>query len=444
MSVVSQDFGAVDQPALPSYRSAFLTAMVTIACLFGVALGWGMFAHLDAAVVTNGVVLAESQRKTVEHLEGGILERLRVRAGDRVTEGQIVATLDATQTREALAQFQSDLSARIFEIWRLDAEERNAAELREADLSAGVDAIPEPERLARSASERRLFASRLRAHEAQVRSLERQIDQLSAQMSADRAQASAFDRQARLWQKERDISGALVDKGAIPAHKLFELDRTIAATEGNRDEHLGLVEAARQQIARARAEIETLRSQRVAEAGARLSEALREKEGLESRIRAGQDVLERHNLRAPQNGRVVEIFTITPGAVLGSGAPLMEIVPDEDRLVIETRLAPESIDTVHVGRKATVRLVAYKRAQAPLLDAAVSYVSPDLLVDPADGSTYFDARVTIDPEEVAALKDAEVVAGMPVEIAIRTGERRAGEYFLEPLLRHIRKAFREE
>lgn len=155
-------------------------------------------------------------------------------------------------------------------------------------------------------------------------------------------------------------------------------------------------------------------------------------------------MLERHNLRAPQAGRVVEIFTITPGAVLASGAPLMEIVPDEDRLVIETRLAPEAIDTVHAGRPATVRLTAYKRAQAPVVDGEVSYVSADLLTDPLDGSNYFEARVTIGPEDLDGLGDAALVAGMPVEISIRTGERRAGEYLLEPLLRHMRRAFREE
>lgn len=429
---------------LPSYRGVFLTALLAIVCLFGTAIGWGMYARLDAAVVTQGVLLAESQRKTVEHLEGGILEKLWVKAGDRVEQGQIVATLDATQTREALAQFETDHTALIFEIWRLRAEEAGASALDRADLPEAAAAVPEAERARRIAAEERLFDARLRAHAGQLNGLNRQIDQLAAQVSADEAQAASSERQATLWREERDWTETLVKKGATPRQKLLELERTIAALEGDRDEYLGLAEAARQDIARARADIATLESQRVAEAGTRLAEASREMEGLESRIRAGRDVLERHRLRAPQTGRVVEIFTITPGAVVGSGAPIMDIVPEEDELVIETRLAPDAIDTVHVGRPATVRLTAYKRARAPMVDGEVSYVSADLLTDPMDGSNYFEARVTLDAEEVANLQDAELVPGMPVEVSIRIGERRAGEYLLEPLLRHLRKAFREE
>jgi HlyD family secretion protein len=429
---------------LPSYRSVFLTAMLAILCLFGTAIGWGMYARLDAAVVTNGVVLAESQRKTVEHLEGGILERLWVHAGDRVQKGQIVASLDATQTEEALAQFRTDLRALLFETWRLRAEEGGANRLDRADLPGDAWTIPEPGRALRTEAQERLFASRLNTHVSQIEATLRQIDQLHAQVAADEAQARATSRQAALWQEERDWTAQLVEKDAAPRQKLLELDRTIAALEGNRDEFLGLAEAARQEIARARAEMAALASQRVADAGSRLTEATREMQTLESRIRAARDVLERHRLRAPQAGRVVEIFIITPGAVVGSGAPLMEIVPDEDRLIIETRLAPEAIDTVHAGRQATIRLTAYKRAQAPVVDGEVSYVSADLLTDPLDGSTYYEARVTIDQDELSEHGEVDLVAGMPVEIAIRTGERRAGDYLLEPLLRHLNRAFREE
>lgn len=438
------DHAAFAAEPLQSYRPVFLTAIAAILCLFGTAIGWGMFARLDAAVVTQGVVLAESQRKTVEHLEGGILERLWVRAGERVREGQIVATLDATQTEEALAQFGTDLMALTFETWRLEAEAAGSARLDRARLPDTVGTLPAAERSRRIAAQERLFDARLRAHVGQIDALERQIDLLAAQAAADDAQAGASDRQVALWRQERDWSEELVAKGAKPRQTLLELDRTIAALEGNRDEFSALADAARQDIARARAEIDTLRSQRLADIGTRLTEAEREMESLESRIRAGRDVLERHKLRAPQAGRVVEIFTITPGAVVGSGAPIMEIVPDEDRLIIETRLAPESIDTVHAGREATVRLTAYKRAQAPIVDGEVTYVSADLLTDPQDGATYFEARVAIDPEGLDGLADAQLVAGMPVEVSIRTGERRAGEYLLEPLLRHMRRALREE
>ena len=154
--------------------------------------------------------------------------------------------------------------------------------------------------------------------------------------------------------------------------------------------------------------------------------------------------MERHLLRAPQTGRVVEITTVTPGAVLGSGQPLMEILPRDDRLVALVKLPPDAIDTVHVGQPARLQLTAYKRSTAPKVTGEVSYVSADLLEDEQTGDAYFEGRVTLDPDSVAELDGVLLTAGMPVEVSLTIGERRAGDYLLEPILRHFRRAFREE
>jgi HlyD family secretion protein len=399
-----------------------------------------MYARLDSAVVTHGVLLAESQRKTVEHLEGGILRELLVAPGDRVMDGQIVATLDATQVKEQLAQLQTERLALTFEVWRLEAEEAGAAAL---DLTKAPEAA-EPGRPAQIAAQQRLFDARRRTHLGQITALRRQVDQLGAQIEASAGQARAAERQLAIWAEEREMVATLVEKGATARQKLHELDRTIALLEGERDEHRALMAAAREDIARTQVEIETLDQQRLVEVAERLTEDRRLLEGLASQIRAAMDVLERSNLRAPQAGLVVQVHTVTPGAVIGSGVPLMEIVPDGDRLVAETRLPPDAIDTVHVGRPAKVRLTAYKRSQAPVIDGEVIHVSADLLEEERDGSTYFNARVSLDPGGLKALRDVDLTAGMPVEIAIRTGERRAGDYFLEPILRHFNRALREE
>lgn len=422
----------------PSVRPTFLTALATIVCLSAAGVGWGMFARLDSAVVSHGVLLAESERKTVEHLEGGILERLLVKPGDRVRQGQIVATLDATQTREQLAQFEADRTALAFDAWRLEAEQAGAVQLDPAT------APNLPGRNGRIAAETLRFDARQRAHVGQVASLRRQIDQLTAKAAANEAQARAAQRQIALWAEERASTSALVAKGASPKQKLLELDRIVATLEGDRDEARGLAEAAREDIARANADIETQGQQRLADIGDRLAEDRRVVEGLASRIRAAEDVLERHNLRAPQDGLVVDIRVKTPGAVIASGAPLMDIIPDGDRLVVQTRVSPDTIDTVHVGRPAKIRLTAYPRAQAPVALGEVSYVSADMLRDERDGAAYFDARVTIDPASLEELPGVHLTAGMPVEVAIQTGARRAGDYILSPLLRRMSNALHEE
>lgn len=429
-----------DEP-LPSWRPVFVAAMTLAACLTATVLGWGMFARLDAAVVAHGVLYAESQRKTVEHLEGGILRSLAVSDGDRVAEGEVVALLDSTQIEAQLAQLHAEARALASEIWRLEAEYAGRAVLDAATAPADPDEGRDGEVAAQAA----LFEVRLRAHAGQLAARQRQIDQLAAEAAASAARARSAVTQRESWRDERAKAARLVEQGAIPAQRLREIDRTIALLDGELGEAEGLAAAAREQIARTRAEMETLRQQRLVEAGEKLAEDRRRLAEVASQTRAAADVLERHRLRAPQAGVVVHIATVTPGAIVGSGVPLMEIVPDGDRLIAEIRLDPDTIDTVHVGREARVRLVAYKRAKAPTIDGEVIYVSADLLEDERDGSRYFAARVALDPDEVAGLgPDVTLAAGMPVEVAIRTGARRAGEYFVEPLFRHFNRALREE
>jgi HlyD family secretion protein len=423
--------------AQASYRPVFLAALALVACLVAALGGWGMYARLDSAVVTHGVLLAESQRKTVEHFEGGILRALHVAPGDRVAAGQVVATLDATQTEAQLAQLLVERTALRFQVWRLEAEEADLPRLDPAGAPGDAGAP-------QAAAEARLFDARRAAHAGQLTALARQIDQLSAQIAAYEGVARAAERQLAIWAEERATTASLVAKGASPRQKLMELDRTIALLEGERDESRSLMAAAREDVARTRAEIETLTQQRLVEIAEALTEGRRALAGLDSQIRAAEDVLERRRLRAPQAGRVIHIHTVSPGAVISSGAPVMEIVPDGDRLVAETRLPPEAIDTVHVGRPAKVRLTAFKRALAPVVAGEVIYVSADLLEDERDGATYYDARVSLDPLELAALGEVALTAGMPVEVAITTGERRAGDYFLEPIMRHFNRALREE
>lgn len=427
----------LDAPEL-SYRPVFMTAVLLAVTLFATAIGWAMWARLDAAVVTQGVLLAESQRKTVESLEGGILKRLTVKAGERVAAGQVVALLDTTQTEARLAQVEADRYAMAFEGWRLAAEDAGADRL---DPATAPEA---PDRAARITAETRLFDARLRNHLSQIAALQAQVQQLRSQIDGSEAQVRAAERQLTIWAQERTATATLIDKGAAPLQKLRDLDRTIALLEGNRDENRGLAAAARENIARAEADAATLRATRATEIAGRRTEIRRLLEGLESQAAAARDVIARGALTAPQAGLVVQIYTVTPGAIIGSGQPLMEIIPDGDRLIVETRLPPDAIDTVNVGRTARLKLTAYKRARTPVMTGEVIFVSPDLLKDERDGSSYFEARLSIDPADIAAQKDVLLTAGMPVEVAIRTGERRAGDYFLEPLTRHLGQALREE
>ncbi|GGF65936.1 HlyD family type I secretion periplasmic adaptor subunit [Paracoccus acridae] len=421
--------------ALPAYRPVFLTAVAMILFMTCTLGGWGIYARLDGAVVTQGVVLAESKRKTVENLEGGILSDLLVAPGDRVRAGQPVAQLDITQDRARLAQMQAERRALVLDIWRLGAEARG--------LPLDMAQAPQDDPVLTEA-QAELYEARLALHQGQIASMMRQADHLAAQAVANHAQARASQRQIESWTQELDNTEALVERGAATRQKVREISRNLSVLEGERDEYAALARANEQDGARIAADIVTLRRQRVAEANELLAQARRSLPALEAQISAAEDVLDRRTLRAPQDGLVVDIPVVTPGAVIGSGAVVMEILPDADALVIQARLPPEAIDTVHVGRKARVRLTAYRRATAPTIDGEVTYVSADLLEEPRDGSRYFEVRARLNATELEMHPEVALTAGMPVELAIQTGERRAGDYLLEPILRHLRKAMRDE
>lgn len=422
------------------YAPMFRAAMITILSLVIGATGWGMFARLDSAMIAQGVLFAESERKSIENLEGGILQELLVVPGDRVHAGQIVAVLDSTQALETLAQLDVDRQSLTLDIWRLKQELAGARRLDPSSVPLTVGQSDSE----RVASQQRLFDARLEAHEGGLSSLRLQIGSLRSQISAAQAQAVAAERQRDIWEEERASIATLIDRGAAPRQRLLEVDRTIAALEGISVERRHFARSGEKDIARLDADIETAIQARLADLATQLAEAQRLLDGTISRIRATEDVLERQKLRAPQDGVIVSVSTKSPGAILGSGVALMELVPENDRLVILARIAPDAIETVQPGRKAVIHLTAFRRAIAPVVDGSVIFVSADLLEDERDGTRYFEARIAVDPESLASQDGISLVPGMPVEVAIQIGERRAGEYFLEPLFRHFRRAFREE
>jgi HlyD family type I secretion membrane fusion protein len=206
----------------------------------------------------------------------------------------------------------------------------------------------------------------------------------------------------------------------------------------------GSIAEAQQSIAGAM-EIVNLGDARQAEVADELEDLRAQEADLADRIRAACDVRDRRQVVSPQEGVVTDLRLVTPGGVIGSGQPLMDIVPVDDELIIEVHIRPDDIDVVHPGLPAEVRLTAFKRMTAPTIEGRVTYVSADMLTDPRNGETYFLSRVT--PSKQSLLKwrkQIMLTPGMPAEVMIATSERRAFEYFLAPLKERMARAFREE
>ena len=236
----------------------------------------------------------------------------------------------------------------------------------------------------------------------------------------------------------------LYEKGYERRPRMLELQRSAEELRGQQGQLRGAIAQARQSVAGAEFEIVNLGDARQAEVAKDLEESRAQEADLAERIRSARDIRDRRLIVSPQDGVVTEVRLVTPGGVIAPGQALMDIVPVDDELIIETRLRPDDIDVVHPGLPAEVRLTAFKRSTTPTIDATVTYVSADMLTDPRNGESYFLSRVTPSKQSLHQWKQIMLSPGMPAEVMIVTGERRAFEYFLTPLKERMRHAFREE
>ncbi|MFO1152309.1 MAG: HlyD family type I secretion periplasmic adaptor subunit [Rhodospirillales bacterium] len=425
-----------------SVKATAIAAVVAVIAFVVALVGWMLFAELDSAVITSGITVVDSHRKTVQHLEGGILRELLVREGQVVKAGQTLAVLDTTQAESQVSQLANQLVAQQARIARLRAEQNDRRDLNFSPELARSAAEASAEEML--AVESRVFETRWQAYDSGVAIARNRIEQLRKDIAATQAQQTADGERLALYNQEAANVAFLLDRGYEKRPRMFELQRTIAELKGRQGEQLNAIGRAREQIAGAELEIVNLRNARLAEVARDLATARGQEADLVDRIRAARDVLNRREIVSPQDGVVVDLRLVTLGGVIAPGQPLMDIVPVDDELIVETRVNPVDTDTVHEGLPAEVRMTAFKRSTSPPIDGQVFFVSPDQLADPKTGEAYFIARIRFNRESRAHWNGGPLTPGMPSEVIIVTGKRRAIDYMIEPVTSRMRRAFREE
>jgi HlyD family type I secretion membrane fusion protein len=429
-------------PPRPPVRAPVLSGLLILLvfCLgFG---GWAALAPLSSAAIAPGFVRVESNRKTVQHLEGGIINQLRVHDGDIVQAGQVLIRLDRTQAAARhdalLHQYQSLRAAEGRLVAERDGRDRIAfgkelesrlGEPRVADILAGQESI---------------FETRRRSYQGQIEILKQRVEQLRSEIAGLRAQVSSEDRQLALIAEETADVGSLVEKGLERKSRLLALRRQAALLEGSRGEHVAEIARAEQAIGETELEMFSLEDRLAAEVAEELEEVQSQLAETAEELRAAEDTLRRREIRAPIAGTVMDLQFFTDGGVIAPGVPILDLVPESDRLIIEAQVSPLDIDTVELGLPAQVRLIAFKQRSTPTLDGQVIQVSADSLSDEETATTFYKADVEIDPAELARLDGISLYPGMPAEVLIRTGERTLADYLLTPILDSFARAFREE
>jgi len=429
--------------ASPSTRGALWFGLLAIVVFLGGFGAWSWLAPLSAAAIAPGVIKVEGNRRTVQHLEGGIIRELLVKEGERVEAGQVLMRMDDIAASSTAASLRDQR-------WQLLAQEsRILAELARApDVRFPRDlvnaALTEPRATDAVAAQQTLFTSRRAANENQRQMLLSRLEQAQAQISSTEGQLRSQQRQLELARDLVTMSQQLMARGLEPRQRMIERQRLLESVQGNIIDLEGQILRTKNQMEETTAQLRLVEDQLNNELGEQLRDVRTRLVDVEERLKPAADAAQRRDVVAPVSGTVLNMRIFTAGGVVKPGDPILDIVPSEDRLVAEVQVNPNDIRGVHVGLQAEVRLPAYKARTLPYLHGYVINVATDTLVDERTRAPYYRALIRIDDDQLKKHPDVELVPGMLVETMIVTGERSLWQYVTQPLRDSFARAFREQ
>ena len=428
-------------------------AAVIVCVVFGGVGAWSSTAPIDSAVVAPGIIAVETERRTVQHLEGGIVAEIPVRDGMPVKEGQILVRMDDTRIR---AQD---------EVIRAERHAQLAIEARLLAERDGRPTITFPQILLERPGDKKLqeimalqqsqFETRKAAIEGQRQILLQRVQQIDEQIVGLEALQKSKSRQAGFIEDEIKMIDGLVKAGHVTRQRLLALQREQARLDGEAADHVSAIAKARQQIGETRLQILQLANDRHQEITKELREVQAKLFESAEKLNMTEDQTRRLDVVAPVDGVVMNLAYVTVGGVVSPGATIATIVPTNDKLVVQAQISPADVDSVHPGQAVHIRFVTVAAKQVPVVTGILEYVSPDRMVSeqkpgvtsssaPALApSAYYSGRIVVPPEELAKLDKIKLHAGMPVEVLINRGERTVFEYIMMPLSNNFARAFKE-
>ncbi|MGY3550674.1 HlyD family type I secretion membrane fusion protein [Bradyrhizobium sp. USDA 4472] len=421
-------------------RVAFAGWLI-IALFFGGIGTWALTAPLDGAVVANAVVKVDGNRKSVQHLDGGIIKELHVKEGERVLAGDLLIVLDETQARaeyDVLTQQYAVLRAT--EVRLLTELGHGSQLVMPNDLKARSD---DPYLKSVWNGQVSQFESRRAALEGQRSVIREKINQLGSQIIGSKAQVKSFTDQINSVRSEAKDIAPLVERGLIARPRILQLERTAYGLEGQIADTDANIAKARQAISEQEQQTAQLDNDRMTEVTKDLRDTQARLLEVIPKALSAKAVLGRMEIRAPYTGRVVGLNVFSVGGVIQRGDKILDIVPDEDSLTIEAQVAVDDISDVHPRTRAEVHLTAYKQRIVPIIHGDVIQVSADRLTDPKTNSPYYTAFVRIDQDELAAMPNIRLYPGMPATVMIPTAQRTAFEYLVGPLVMSFNQSFRQ-
>ena len=416
--------------------------IVSLVVLVGGIGLWSLFTNISGAVVSTGLIQVESNRQVIQHPDGGVVSAIPVRDGDTVAAGDVLLRLDGTRLQSELAIVEGQLTEMNARAARLKAERDGLTEI-DFDPALLAAAANDPDVQDKVTGERLLFATRREALSQELGLLDEQNAQIANRIDGIEAQLVASETQTKIVASELADQERLLAQGLTQSSRVLDLQSQQAEIQG--------------QIGRLKAEIAELRGQSASNAISRLKlETMRREEAgtlmrdleytrieLSERKAALADTLSRLDVRAPIGGIVYNSQIFALQAVVQPGQPIMYIVPQDQPLVVSVRVESTNIDEVFVGQEVLLRFSAFDQRKMPDVTGRIERISADVITDQNTGQSYYSAEIVPLEGEMAKLGTHTLLPGMPVEAYIKTGDRTAFAYLMEPFVSFFDRAFRE-
>lgn len=425
-----------------SARGPIVVGLVILGIFFGGLGTWAATAPLNAAVVGEAVVKVAGNRKSVQHLDGGIVRELLVREGDHVAADDVLLVLDNTEARAEYDLALQQIATLEAQEARLIAERENAISI--AFPQSLLDRSSEAAVASAMDAQRDEFQSRRTALEGQAGILSQRLLQLQDQIAAGQSLLQSQQVQLQSLRDERASLDDLFKKGLVTKPRMLQLERSATGLEGQIATTAGQVAANSKAADEIEAQIRQLRSDRLAEVTAKLSDTQARLADLAPRLTNATAGLGRMEVRAPYAGEVVDLAVFSIGAVIGRGERILDIVPEDTLLVVEAKVRVEDIADIAPGMPGEVHFTSYKQRVTPLIYGTIRSVSADRLTDERTQIPYYVAEIAVDEAELAANPEIQLYPGMPATVAITTKERTALDYLLGPLTASFDRSFREK
>lgn len=429
--------------AEPALGRPVMLGMVALVFGLGSFMTWASLAPLASAAIAPGTVVVESDRKTIQHHNGGIIQSINVREGDQVTEGQVLMHLDEADISSKVELLEAQYLALLAKEARLLAERGGKDKMTMPPALLALSQRPDYQDVV--GGQQNILESGAQYLAGRIGILNQRIRQYEKSIASTTEQVVLAEEDLARAKIELKNVTDLFEKGYERKPRVVAMQRDVSALKTRLSELRAQISTAHQGIAEARLQIDDARNVNMNDVAENLRATQIQTAEVKERLANMRLQLTRLDILAPVAGVVLNLRYVTPGGVVSPGQAILDIVPENEVLLIDARVDPIDIDVVHQGMPAEVRLTVFQQRTTPTLKGTVKRVSADALIDRATGISYYTARIEIDAGELKNLQGgAKLYPGMPVEVIIVSGERTVLEYLLDPIVGSFSRAFREQ